>query len=143
MRQEVNGRKHQNPDGINEMPVKPDRLERGRTALFEVAGQRQPEQTCKPWKPVSVKNVVANKFELTRAPLWNKPQYSSPWPMMKTPPSKIVAASHPVTARCLPLRRQTSERQIVKLLAKRQRLKRPVLSRFRSCAPGPGCGVAL
>ena len=63
--------------------------------------------------------------------------------MMKTPPSRIVAASQPAIARCLPWCRLTSERQIVKLLANRQRLKMPVLSRFRLCAPGPGCGVRV
>ena len=49
-------------------------------------------------------------------------------------------AGHRAAACCC---RLASERQIVKLLANRQRLKMPVLSRSRSCAPGPGCGVAL
>ena len=40
--------------------------------------------------------------------------------------------------RCLPRCSADSERQIVKLLANRHRLKMPVLSRFRSCGAGSG-----
>src|ERR1700722_11235580 len=52
-----------------------------------------PTVTCSPWKPVSVKNVVANRLLVRLMPPWYRARYSRAWPTMKTPPSAIVSAS--------------------------------------------------
>ena len=44
MRQEVNDRKYQNPDAIDEMPVKPDRLERGRGPRLKSPASASPSK---------------------------------------------------------------------------------------------------
>src|SRR5437763_7570415 len=103
----------------------------------------KPTQTCRPWNPVSVKNVVAKRSSPTLTPLRYKSQYSIPCPTMKMPPSKMVNVSHIFILPGLFVRSATSDRQIVKLLAKRQTLKMLVLNTFNSCAPAPPFAVAL
>ena len=60
------------------MPVDADRLERAAKLRREVADEREgrqdperdePEVTCRPWNPVRVKNVEANRLLLTVTPL--------------------------------------------------------------------------
>src|SRR5438034_9932429 len=102
-----------------------------------VSNAVKPTQTCNPWNPVSVKNVVAKRSKPTLTPPRYKSQYSIPCPTMKMPPSKMVRASHNFILVCLFMRSATSDRQIVKLLANRQTLKMPVLKTFNFCEPAP------
>src|SRR5579862_4842861 len=64
--------------------------------------------------------------------------------MMNTPPSAMVAASHASIPPWFFFFSATSERQRVKLLANRQRLKMPVLKRSSAFFEfGPGGGLML